>query len=338
MKTGDRQAALVGLFAGGALAILVGGVIAVGELHDSFTPKLTVHTTFEDVAGLKEGDNVWYAGVKVGLVHAIEVDGDREVKVELRVDRRIAPHLHTDTLARVGSDGLIGNRIVVLDGGTPGSEEVADGGEIASSRTLSSEDVLATLQQNNTNLLAVTGDLRDLTSGVSRGEGTLGKLARDGTLYDRATSTATSLDAASARAASATQSLDRFAANLNQEGTLAHDLATDRETYGQLRAAVGDIQAASHTTNDATARLSAELQDASSPLGTLLHDQEAAEDFKTTLGNLSEGSELLTEDLQAAQSNFLLSGYFRHKARGDILAAERKAEATRKEHAAEGTR
>ena len=320
----NRQAVFVGLFVSLAVAVLVGVILTIGDLNDTFTKKLTVTSVFDEVNGLQQGDNVWFSGVKVGIVKGLAFHGGAQVEVTLKVDRSAAVFIRGDALAKIGSDGLIGNKIVVLYGGTEGSPALADGGVVVSAAALSTETILATLQENNTNLLAITTDLRGLSGALAKGDGTVGKLLTDDTLYTDVSATVATLGAASTNAQAMTSSLSTFSAKLNRPGNLPNDLVTDTTTYASLTDTVGAL----HQTGESAARLVTGLTDATAsadtPVGALLHDPAAGAHLKATLANLSQGSALLTEDLDAAQHSFLLRGAFKKKARADAKA---KAEA-----------
>ena len=57
----NRQAVVVGLFTAAAIAILAGAVLTIGDINDSFTRKVTVTAVFDEVSGLKKGDNMAYS-------------------------------------------------------------------------------------------------------------------------------------------------------------------------------------------------------------------------------------------------------------------------------------
>lgn len=311
----NRQAVIVGLFSAAAIAILAGGILTIGDINDTFTRKVTVTAVFDEVSGLKRGDNVWFSGVKVGIVSALGFSGASQVQVTMKIDEAATPFIRGDSLATIGSDGLIGSRIVVLQGGTPGAADLEEGDSLAMGPTVSTEALLATLQENNTNLVAITGNVKAITHRLAAGEGTLGKLLDDETLYASLSDTTATLSDASANARVLTASLSSFASELNREGGLPHDLATDRTSYAVLVGTVGDLQKTGERASTLVDGLARAATESGTPIGTLLNDEAAGTDVKATLDNLHRGSVLLTEDLEAFQHNFLFRGYFRKQER-----------------------
>lgn len=319
----NRQAVVVGLFVTVALAILAGGILTIGDLNDTFTRKVTVTSVFDEVNGLQRGDNVWFSGLKVGTVSALAFYGDRQVEVTLQVDAAAVPYIHDDARAKVSSDGLIGNRIVVLYGGTSERPTLSDGAVLEVGEAVSTEAIMTMLQTNNTNLLAITTDIKGITAKVTAGEGTLGRLVQDDALYADVAEVVGDLKAASGSAKALTGSLATFADTFTQEGALPHELATDRTTYAELQATVRQLR----QTGDAAAAvvdgLATTAADPATPLGVLLHDAEVGAGLKVTLGNLGDSSALLKEDLEAIQHNFLLRGFFKRRARLEAREAAR---------------
>jgi phospholipid/cholesterol/gamma-HCH transport system substrate-binding protein len=322
-----RQAVVVGLFVTVATTILLGGVLMIGDLNDTFTRKIRVTTMFQDVGGLKVGDNVWFSGVKVGTVKKLAFHGGADVQVELKIDQEAAPFLPDDALAKISSDGLIGSRLVILYGGTRGATPLKDGDVVATGKSLSTDDILTTLQANNQNLELITGRL-------ARGEGSVGKLLQDDALYADVRSTVASITATSDTARGATRSVAVFAEKLNRPGQLPNDLVTDRTTWPSVKASVASLHAASGRASDLADGLATSTADPSTPVGILLHDRPAGAHLQESVANLHRGTTLMDEDLLALQHNFLLRGYFRKQeraaARAQKLAdkAARNADAT----------
>lgn len=319
--TPQRQAVIVGLFVTAGIAILVGGILTIGNLNDTFTRKVTVTAVFDEVSGLTAGDNIWFSGLKVGIVTKLRFQGDSQVAVEMKVDEDATLYIHQDALAKIGSDGLIGSRIVVLYGGTAQAPLLQDGDVLAIGETVSTEAIMATLQANNENLLAVTTDLKVISSDLAAGKGTLGRLLQDDALYDDVSQTVAGMHAASDNAVALTASLADFSADLNRAGGLPKDIVTDRTTYAALTTTVAHLQEASEHSSTLMGGLARGAADSETVVGTLVLDNEAGADLKATLDNLNDSSRLLAEDLEAAQHSFLLRHFFKKKERAAARAA-----------------
>lgn len=325
MNPSNQRVVFVGLFVAIAVAIFTGAILAVGSIHDAFSSKVTVRAVFDQVGGLESGDNVWASGMRVGVIQGLAFVEAGKIDVAMDINEAMAPYIPKDALATVGSDGLIGNPIIILSGGTPGGPTIEAGDTLSIGTAVSTADLLATLQTNNENLVSITTDIKALTAGIRAGEGTLGKLFTQDDLYTQVQAALTDVSAASDNARRLTASLATFSASLNQPGQLPHDLTHDTELLPAAKAAVADLQAAVARASALVDGLATDLDNPDAPVGALLGNEPMGGDLKDTLANLKTATELLNEDLKAIQSNFLFRPYFKKQER-EARKAERQAE------------
>jgi phospholipid/cholesterol/gamma-HCH transport system substrate-binding protein len=121
-----RTEIIVGIFVVAGLLCLGYLAIRLGKLEVMGNSGYVVYADFSSVAGLKPGDPVEIAGVKVGRVEAITL-ADEKARLRLRIDENVK--LSEDTIASVRSRGLIGDKFVLL---SPGASDkmIASGGKI----------------------------------------------------------------------------------------------------------------------------------------------------------------------------------------------------------------
>lgn len=331
----NKRSVVVGIFVLLGLLIFVAGVFILGGQQKRFTKNIRIIAVFKDVAGLKAGNNVWFSGVKIGTVKRVSFFGTAQVEVDMNIEESSQTYIRKDANATISSDGLIGNKIVVITGGTTSHPEVEEGDRLRTQEALSSDQVLETLQENNRNLLRVTNDFKALVGNIRRGKGTVGAVLTDSVIADDFKKAMRNLERASDNTVKVTGSVSQFAAKLNTKGSLANELVTDTAVFRRLSRSAAKLESIAGSAGqtvgslDQTARnlnqASEKLNNTNSPLGVLLTDQETAANLRTTLRNLNQGSALLSEDLKAAQNNFLLRGYFKKRAKEE---AKRKADST----------
>jgi len=345
-----KRALTVGFFVLLGIVIFVTGILVLGGKQNKFTRNITVNAIFSNVGGLKVGNNVWFSGVKIGNVRRIFFLPNSQVEVEMNLQRSAQEFIHTDAQASLSSEGFIGNRLVAISGGTPTAPMVEDGDRLKTAAALSTDEILETLQENNRNLLKVTTDFKSIVDKVSRGKGTIGAALTDEEAEKDFRSILNNLNTTTANAAKASGSLNNFTAKLNTKGTLANELVTDTAVFRSLRASAAKLQQATTSATEITRKVSlttdnligasanvkqatAQLNSNKSAIGILLNDPALASDVKTTVSNLGGSSKKLDETLDAAQSNFLLRGFFKKKRR-----AEEKARQDSVKRATEGSR
>jgi phospholipid/cholesterol/gamma-HCH transport system substrate-binding protein len=216
----------------------------------------------------------------------------------------------------------------VLNGGTPAAGRVAEDETLASEKTVNTDDMLTTLQENNKNLLAITGQLMIIAGKINQGKGAIGLLLNDRDLADRLRRTAAGLQTASEKTVQLSDRLNSFAGQLNSQTGLAYRVATDTTVFRQLQETMTELRQSSAAVAIAAGNIqqaSTGLERSNTPAGLLLKDESVAKDLKITIGHLRSSTEKLDEDLEAMQHNVLLKGYFNKKAKAAQKDSLRKA-------------
>jgi phospholipid/cholesterol/gamma-HCH transport system substrate-binding protein len=319
-STHNRRSVIVGLFLLISLLILASGVLMIGRLHNSFVSKFNIYCVFDQVGGLQKGNNIWLSGVKIGTIGSVRFTGKSQVEVTMKIENEARPYVRKDARAKISTDGLIGNKIVVISVGSDDAPCVTEGDTIAYEKALSTDDMMITLQENNNNLVSITADFKEISRKISAGEGTIGKLLIDDSLYTSVGMTVAELKKAAVNTERLTASLSEYGNKINREGSLTNDIATDTVVFESLRRAITELQQIAVTASAITTDLkktTGKLGTSSSPAGVLLSDEAAAANLRETLKYLESSSRKLNEDLEALQHNFLLKGYFRKKAAED---------------------
>ena len=114
----SKRAVIVGIFIELGLLILVAAVLVLGGEQKRFGKTMQVKAVFDDVSGLKAGDNIWFSGVRIGTVRRIRFTGQAQVEVDLSIEQKSHEFIRKDARCYIGSDGLIGNKVVNITGGS----------------------------------------------------------------------------------------------------------------------------------------------------------------------------------------------------------------------------
>jgi len=288
----------------------------VGNQQKFFEKKFTMKIIFNDVGGLQAGNNVWLSGVKVGTVKKVALFGSKQVEVTVSIGKEAQAYIWKDAKARVSTDGFIGNKIVIIYGGTMDAGIAADGDVLKSEKSASTDDMIATLRTNNENLLDITNDFKKITRRIANGEGTIGGLINDTSMMKELQATIKNFKTTSLKSKEALASVVNFTSRLDKQNGLVNELITDTSTFNDVVETIAQLKKAAATASmfmDNMEGASAKLKENDNPLGALLHDEETAKNLKEMIDNLNTASEKLNEDLEAVQHNFLFRGYFKKK-------------------------
>jgi phospholipid/cholesterol/gamma-HCH transport system substrate-binding protein len=321
---GYTRAIVVGVFVFVGVAIFIVTVLTLGSQHNTFEKSISVKAFFENVNGLQKGNNVWFSGVKVGTIRKVNLKENGLVEVEIYIEDVSVKFIPKDVKAKLSSDGLIGNKIIEIYGGTPNGPKIEEGDIVGSDKLLSTDAMMNTLSKNNDNILAITNDFKLISSRIAAGKGAVGKLLTDETMVDQLNATTNILKRASENLEKLSANVSAYTAKLNNKGSLANDLVTDTVIFTKLRTTVSKLQNVADSSQTVITNLKTTgniinngLNNKNTPAGMLLNDEQSAGKIKTTLQNLQSASKKLDEDLEALQHNFLLRGFFKKKAKQD---------------------
>lgn len=328
--TDNRRKITVGIFIFLGLVIFVVGVFTLGSQRKVFVKSISVNVVFDDIQGIKTGNNVWFSGVKIGTIKKIQFFGTSQVQVFMDIEEETHRYIHKDAKASISSDGLIGNKIIVLTGGTPKVPFIEDGDRLRVNTSLSTDEIMKTLQLNNENLVDITGNFKLLAKNLVDGKGTAGALLADEQIAQNFKTIVVNLRNTTDAANKMAVELDQFTRTLNTKGGLADQLLTDTAVFAKLQNSVNELQKTAKSASAMTENLneaSSKLTQSDNAAGLLLNDQKTADQVKAIMLNLQTSSKKLDENMEALQSNFLLRGFFKKK-KAKEEAAQQQEEVT----------
>jgi len=302
----QKRAAIVGIFIIAGIVILLGSILTIGNLHSTFSRKMTISTLFNDVNGLHSGNNIWFSGVKIGTVKKIEFYAHSKVKVIMNINVESKQYIRKDATVKMSTDGLIGNKILIIDGGSSLVPEIEEGDTLLNETILSTEDMMKTLQQNNLNILV-------LTQKLAKGEGTIGKLLQNDSMYYKLLATISTVQEASSKAQTVLATLALFSAKLDNKKSLVNQLLTDTLVFYSIKHSVVQLHNIADTASIFIENIKKASANTKSPIGILLHDEQSGTSLKTTISNLECSSARLNQDLEALQHTFPLKKFFKKR-------------------------
>lgn len=328
-STNNRRAVIVGIFILLGLAILILTILTLGSQKKTFERSITVTSFFDDVNGLQKGNNIWFSGVKVGTIKKVTLTGKGQVEVDMNIESHSRQFIRKDAKAKISTDGLIGNKIIEIYGGTLNAGEIESGDQLGNTKLLSTDAMMNTLSKNNDNLFEITNDFKIISNRLVAGKGSIGKLLSNDSIVNQINATTLTLKKASENLEKLSANVSAYTSKLNNKGTLANDLVTDTVVFSRLRSTVSQLQevaatskevienlnTSSNSLNNGLNTLNNGLNNKNAPIGMFLNDEKSAANIKVILKNLNSSSKKLDEDLEALQHNFLLRGFFKKKAR-----------------------
>jgi len=172
----------LGLFVAGGLALFVLAIFIIGKQKNLFNPVFKLTTTFYNVSGLQVGNNIRFSGITIGTVDNIAIINDSTVKVDMLIRKEVKQFIKSDSEVAVGSEGLIGDRLLIISQGSFDAPLAREGEKLESVEPVETDAIMLSLKVTAENAEIITQELAEIMLKINGGEGTLGRLIQDTTI------------------------------------------------------------------------------------------------------------------------------------------------------------
>jgi len=172
----------LGLFVAGGLALFVLAIFIIGKQKNLFNPVFKLTTTFYNVSGLQVGNNIRFSGITVGTVDNISIVNDSTVRVDMLIRKEVKQFIKSDSEVAIGSEGLIGDRLLVISQGSFDAALAREGEQLESVEPVETDAIMLSLKVTAENAEIVTQELAEIMMKINSGDGTLGRLIQDTTI------------------------------------------------------------------------------------------------------------------------------------------------------------
>lgn len=174
----------LGLFVAGGFILFVIAIFLIGRQKHLFDPIFKLTTTFYNVSGLQVGNNVRFSGINVGTVENIILINDSTVQVDLIVKKSVQKFIKSDCQAAIGSEGIIGDKVLIITQGTSAAESVRDEEYLISVEPVETDAIISSLRVTAGNFEIISGQLSEIMIKINQGKGTMGRLIQDSTISE----------------------------------------------------------------------------------------------------------------------------------------------------------
>jgi phospholipid/cholesterol/gamma-HCH transport system substrate-binding protein len=163
-----------------------------------FTRKIVVRTYVDNAGGLRVGAPVRLEGVDIGNVTRINVTADPKrraapVEIIMKITTKYADAMRSDCQVELTTAGVLGEVFVDLDCRQANGGPMKNGAELPTRDVPQLQDVVRASQSTLANLDILVKKLNDIVTFIQSGQGSIGKIIYDPTLFDRANSAVTQL-------------------------------------------------------------------------------------------------------------------------------------------------
>ena len=179
----------LGLFIAGGLALFVLAIFIIGKQKNLFNPVFKLTSTFYNVSGLQVGNNIRFSGINVGTVDKITIINDSTVRVDMLVKKEVKQFIKSDCEVAIGSEGLIGDRLLIITQGSADAGLAKEGAELSSAEPVETDAIMASLQVTAGNAEIISQQLAEIMVKINNGNGTIGRLIQDSTFAENMSQT-----------------------------------------------------------------------------------------------------------------------------------------------------
>lgn len=313
MKARPLDNMKLGLFVMAGVLFLVFSLYMIGRNRNLFGSTFVLTAYFNNTSGLVAGNNVRFSGIDVGTVQAIEIVSDTAVLVTMIIDNKAKQHIKQNSIAAIGTEGLMGNKLVNITTQSGPADPVVDGSVILTLKPIETDEMLRTLNTTNDNIEIISQNLRQITGKLNESN-SLWTILSDTVIAKNLKHAVSSIDMVAGNAAKLTKDVGELALKLKQGKGLAESIFVDTVLSQKLEVSIAEIQKTSQNLVAASGELKETLRKIDQGNGTvnmLLSDSLSSNKIRQTITNLEQGTGRFNENMEALKHNFLFKKYFK---------------------------
>jgi phospholipid/cholesterol/gamma-HCH transport system substrate-binding protein len=298
-----------------ATILLIGGLYLVGQQKNIFSSNATLFAHFHDIDGLMPGNNVRFNGYSLGRVIDITPYNDSLVEVVFSIDQDWLKYVSVNARVSLGTDGLLGNKIVEIDPGVPFERAVHNGDTLRVTRQPDMDLAMRTLNETNNNLLAISDDLRSITGRFSA-DNSLWQLLSDTSLSPQVRSAVVNIEITSARAARITGDLSALARDVRLGKGSVGAIVTDTSLFANIHQTIVNIDSISDTMAIVSGNLSEWARKAIHGHGnvaTFMNDTTFVDNLNQAVTEIRGAATTTDETLKLLRQSRLLKRYLKRQ-------------------------
>lgn len=317
MEEETKRNIRLGVFVIAGMAFLIVTLYFVGNRQNLFGSTFTIGARFYSVNGLMQGNSVRFAGIDVGTVKSLEIENDSTVYVIMVLDKKVHPFIRQNAVASVGTDGLMGNKLININSAGTGAPLVKEGQELKTRRPLAIDEMGRTLGVTNTNMAQITQNLTDITGRFSN-QNTFWKVMMDTLVADHIRQAVDNLKDMTVSGKTTLSNLNNLSYNLASPKNSVGRIARDTLFYPSF---IHTIQQLSKT-GDSIRQISSDLsvvarnlKQGKGSVGKLLNDTAIAISLNRSINHIDTAAVNFNGNMLALQHSWLLKRYFKKQKR-----------------------
>jgi phospholipid/cholesterol/gamma-HCH transport system substrate-binding protein len=301
----------LGLFVAVGIALFLLAIFIIGKQQNLFNPVFKLSTTFYNVSGLQVGNNVRFTGINVGTVDNISIINDSTVRVDMLIKKNVQQFIKSDCNVALGSEGLIGDRLLIITQGGTDSPLAKEGQHLPSTEPVETDAIMASLKVTANNAEIITQQLAEVMVKINSGKGTLGRLIHDSVIAKNINQTI--------------ENLKKTSIGLDETmGAVSQDVSAVMES---LKVTTANAESFSQQLEE----IMMKVNDENGTFTKIIQDTTIASNLSQTMENLNRSTKGLDENMEALKHNIFFRGYYNKKLKAEAEAAAAKDKENKEE-------
>jgi len=317
---------IVGVFITAAVALFGAALFLIGNEHKAFRRHVVFYTNFQNVDSIPKGAKVRVDGMDAGEVESIQIPSSpsQKFRLKMNVEERLHGLIREDSFVTVETEGLVGDKFLLIQGGTDRASEAAPESTLQGKEPFEIGKLLEQAQgimnqagttitglqatmkdvsgRLDTTLDTATGTIRNvngLVLDVRKGKGTAGLL-----LEDPATAADVKQSIANVR-----QTTEKLNTTTTRVDNLVADVQ-NRQLVAKIDDTLVSAKSATQNLDQTSQQINTTLKSA---FGEDQYGEDAGSNLQQSLTNLNQASGNLTDDTEALKHEFFFKGFFKHR-------------------------
>ncbi|WP_428232177.1 MlaD family protein [Flavobacterium sp.] len=184
----------LGMFVTIGLLLFIMAIYFIGKQKNLFGSTFNITSQFKTVSGLEVGNNVRFSGINIGTVEEIRLINDSSVVVSMVIKDEVRKFIKTDARASIGSDGLMGDKVLTISPGAKSTKVVENNGAIASVNGIEMNDIMKSVKKSVDNVAVISDEIAIFSHSMNNGNGALARLVRDDKMANSVSNTLSNLE------------------------------------------------------------------------------------------------------------------------------------------------
>lgn len=313
MKNKDVNNTKLGLFVLAGVLFMTLTLYLIGKNRNLLGNTFVIKAVVANVNGLVPGNNVRFKGIDVGTVERIELANDSSIIVTLVIDEKMKSFIRSNAIVSIGTDGLMGNKLININSQSGSSLAIRTGDTLASQKPIETDEMLRTLNTTNVNVEKISRNLYEITARLNNSNG-LWDLLSDSILSRDIKLAVEQLRIASENTSDLTRKGSEMITRLEGGNGLVNTLFTDTTLSEDAKILIGTLSKSGRrlsATADSLTIVINGLRKGEGSAGLILSDTIARNSLLKSIRSIEEGTSRFNQNMEALKSNFLFRGYFK---------------------------